>query len=99
MLPIIRVEKKPNTQQVIDFINEIGGIWEICEAHPEASQGVLAEGESWVGIDYFPDEEYEPGPLFELRIYGPNPRPLAEKFAAAAIEKWGGTAENLKLTA
>ena len=99
MNPVIKINKKPNIEQVIELINEIGGIWEYCEPHPEASQGVLENGESWVGIDYFPDDEYAPGPYFELRTYGPSPEPLAEKFADAAIAKWGGVAEHLKLPA
>jgi len=97
MLPIIRVNKKPSLSEVKTLIRELGGEWQAFEASPEASQGVLENSTSWVGVDYFPEEDGEL-PYFELGMYGPSPELLANQFAIAAIEKWGGTTENLVTT-
>lgn len=96
MLPLIKINSKPPLNEVIDLINEIGGYWAECPSNREAEQGVLENGESWVGIDYFPDDEDLPQPYFELGMYGPEPEPMAQKFAEAAIAKWGGTAQYLE---
>jgi len=97
MLPIIRVNKKPNLSEIKMLISDLGGEWQVFEASPEASQGVLENSTSWVSVDYFPEEDGEP-PYFELGLYGPSPELLAKQFAVAAIEKWGGTTENLVIT-